>query len=469
MAASSPHPEQSSPTRKRRPGIEKHRRVKRPEPEPLKTDPELYALCLVQAALRGGAREVRMERQGWVTRFELPGFEVGPSTMERLSECLEAPGPEGALARAVALASGLQPREIRLQSSGKLLRIRGELRAVLSQPCTDVVLEVDCRPAIVKRVLSRPVHREDRYLKNFCQLCPIPVSVGGTPLRGRFDLKGCLAVLLLGPVEGMPFYRPARAQVEARPAPGGDFVAALGLTGDEVSSKTMLVVDGLAFEGPRTRGLRAVVWTSALKLTEEMDGVVEDRRFQELTGQLKEALRELRNLLWERLPDMTPAQVTRASAYLETQLERARLSQIERLLQAREKIEGPNLALIVAAAERAVAENQLLDAKTYYQRAVQLAPERSVELLQGLVQVLQQLRIAPRQLEAHVQELVAAQGLGTRQARAAFFESMGRYSASQGYPREARVYLAEALTLQEGLLGRSHPTVNKLRDLLDAL
>lgn len=443
--------------------------MKQPESEPRQCDPELYALCLVQAALRGGAREVRMEHHGWVTRFELPGLEVGSTTIERLSECLEAPGPEGALARAVALASRLQPREIRLQSSGTLLRVRGELRAVLSQPCSDVVFELDCRPAIVKRMLSRPVHREDRCLKSFCQLCPIPVSVGGTPVRGRFDLKGCLAVLLWGPVEGMPFYRPARAQVESRPAPGGDFVAALGLTGNEVASKTVLVVDGLAFEAPPTRGIRAVVWTSALKLKQELDGVAEDRRFQELTGQIKEALRELRNLLWERLPEMSPAQLERASAYLESQLERARLSQLERLLQAREKLEGPNLRLIVAAAEKAVAENRLLDARTHYQRALQLAPERSVALLQGLVQVLQQLRIPPRQLEGHVQELVAAQGLGTRQARAAFFESMGRYSASQGYPREGRLYLAEALILQESLLGRRHPTVDKLRELIDGL
>ncbi len=435
----------------------------------MQADPELYALCLVQAALRGGAREVRMEHQGWVTRFELPGFEVGPSTMERLSDCLEAPGPEGALARAVTLASLLQPREIRLQSSGKLLRVRGELRAVLSQPCTDVVFELDCRPAIVKRVLSRPVHREDRCLKSFCQLCPIPVSVGGTPVRGRFDLKGCLAVLLLGAVEGMPFYRPARAVLESRPAPGADFVAALGLTADDAASRTVLVVDGLAFEGPRTRGLKAVLWTSALKLKPELDGVEEDRRFQELAGQLKEAPRELRNLLWDRLPELSASQVTRASAYLQTQLERAKLKQIERLIQARERFEGPDLGLIVAAAEKAVAENQLLDAQAFYQRALQLAPERSVELLQGLVQVLQQLRIPPRQLESHVQELVSARGLGTRQARAAFFEAMGNYSASQGYPREGRTYLTEALALQESLLGRSHPTVTRLRDRLDAL
>lgn len=438
-------------------------------------DANRYGLLVVQAAVLLGARELRIHHKRWLTTFELVGARLARPVLEQLPEFRSAAGPEGTLARAVDLAFLTHAREVRVSCQGRQLRLRGMQRSVLDKGPVDLMLEVDRRPAIVKQMLTSYPHRlEDGPLQEGCRLAPIPISIGGTPLRTRFSLKGCLGALLLerepDEIGALPVYLPARASLERRES-AAPYAAAIGLTSDESLSKTVLVADGVTVDGPRVRGLRAVLWSSALRLDAALTGVVEDALLDQIEEELHSSLRTLNDQLWERLPALTGAQRARAIPYLEELAPGARLAQVKHLLDSREG--GPSARLLAVAAGRARAEGDLLEAQSYYIRALDHPEAERSELLPELLQVMHLLRARPRQLEPYVRELFTGLhrkvGKDERMALAGYFEQMGGYSAGHGYPGEARGYYQEALAIQEGLLGKHHPTVEKLRETLDNL
>lgn len=442
---------------------------------PVTTDSNQYGLLVIQAGVLAGAQEARVRHEGWLTTFELVGASLPGAVLERLLEHVASPGAAGAMARAVELALATRPREVRVSCGGRQLRLRGRNRAVLNKGPADLTLEVDRRPASVRRVLASYPHRlEDAPLQASCQLSPIPVSIGGTPVRTRFSLKGCLAALLLetreGELTGLPVYLPARNLLARLPAPG-PFAMAVGLTAEEADSKTTLVVDGVSCQGHRVSGLRAVVWASDLPLKESLGEAEECELTALIREQLEAARGPLREMLWERLPSMTASQRARALPFLEPLASTARLAQLQKLLEVQEG--GPSASLLGIAAERARVEGDLLEAQTYYLKALEHPDARRRDLLPELVKIMARLRARPRQLEPYVRELCSelSQKLGNshRHALAGYFERMGEYAATHGYERDARGYLAEAISIQESLLGKHHPSVERLRETLDSL
>lgn len=437
-------------------------------------DPNRYGLLVVQAAVRAGAREVRILHRRWTTTFELIGARIHLAALEKLLDHAGAPGPEGAMASAVEMVSKAGPREIRVSCQGRQLRLRGRSRAVLNKGPIDLTLEVDRRPAIVKQVLTSYPHRlEDQPVREQCQLAPLPVSIDETPVRSRFSLKGCLAALVLeaapNAVDQLPVYLPGKALVERRPSPRS-FNAAIGLIADMEQSKTVLVVDGVTVDGPTVPGLRAVLWSSSMKLNPELTAVAEAGPVDRFLDDLMIAQREMNDALWERLPEMSAAQRARAVAYLKERAPDARLKQMQRLLAAES---GPSAVLLGIAAERARAEGDLIEAQSYYMKALEHPDAIRKDLLPELIQVMGQLKARPRQVEPYVREIFS--GLQSRkvgfqrEAMAGYLQQMGRYSEVHGFVVEARGYYAEALTVQEALLGKHHPTVEKLREILDTL
>ncbi len=443
-------------------------------------EPHEYGLFVVQAAVRGEAREVLMTQEGWLTRFFLSGLTLDAFTLENLPDSLLAPGPEGPLSMALLLAERLSPREMRLQSGDLELRLQGGQRSLKQarESLAGLALEVDRDPGRWQRALgASPSDLEAQSLRIACAQAPIPVSVGGASARTPVRLDSSLAAMVFEhpgyDSQKLPLKLPSGAPLQHHPSPG-DFAAALGLVSDDQPAWTFLVVEGLFFEGPRREGLQAVLWTNALKVNLSLGAVVQDQTLERFLELLSQGLEHLKESLWGEIEQLSQAGL----AYLEKVALRPSahlpLATLEDLIRALKRSGSENAELNTRAAELALMEKQLDRAESYYRRALELSPEREAYLKDGLLKVLRARGLPPRELEDLFREVIfglrkRVVGLGRRDTLATYFEEIGHYADSIECRSEARDYYTQALRLREGMYGSDHHTVIKLKERLAEL
>lgn len=424
--------------------------------------PHEYGLLVVQAAVRARARELRVDLEDGVTSFILHGVTWDRETLRQLPDMVLTPGPEGPLALALWIASQRKPREIRLECGG--WRLSMPQRSLVEAGGQDLRLEVDERLTWKDRFFGRsppPDARES--LRTSCRETHLPVTVSGSRLQIPFDMSSCLSACLLEhpdyPSDRLPVRAPSSLN---KLTSSGNFAAVIGLTENSREWNTILVVDGVSYTGPVVEHVRAVVWSSELPVDLSMSAVVQGPALQELSEQLRLVAEQLRQGLWEELSRLSEPTARRAVDFLQAGLGPGD-PRLARVLELKVQLGGfdPDhlAALCVSLGDQARAQGDLETAEACYRRVLDTWPKHRNVVLLNLVELLKKRQAPPSEVEPYWREAIINLNKklpsgNERAGLAAYFEELGAYCQSTGYPQEAEQHYIKALQLRKTLTGR---------------
>ncbi|MEW6278454.1 MAG: hypothetical protein AB1758_07535 [Candidatus Eremiobacterota bacterium] len=465
------------------------------------TDPSLYGLLVVQAAVRLGATRVSLTESRNRDLFELEGVELPARVLEVLPGHAVTRGGEQSLALAILSAGELSPTRITVESGQKRLIVLSKGHRVEPGPTvTGIRLEVQ----LARGWFSGPrPARPSEALVARASRCPIPVEINGKPAaRPGRRRDGAMAwCFLQGPVA--VDWEPAGSRLEVRLTPGTPVTAILGvLPAGRPQGDLTVVVDGLTFpvESPRLPGfLTAVAWSREVAADASLQGVAGGPALDRLVACLADFGADLVLRLAELGPEGDPAAyldiLEECAVWRRPVLPGTWTSVLQRVLELRKARPdqkphlGRSLARVGeaewAAGEVVAAEAHLMEALPYLR---EFGPgSMLLPALATLARVLRHRGADDNEMEPVLVDLVKLMdnrrgnqvdsGLPPgRQADlelAEFVRQLAEIAERRRQWNRAEQHYWHLLRLLEGALGSGHPDLNRVLNrlivLLDAV